>query len=129
MEDEVPLSRDQRLEIKATSDAMLHLLDMMTSFVGTVRVSAVPLNERNLWRQMAWDLFTTTWRFSESMMDSLRAASAPLDLTSPAAFQASYAAMQAAQSAPPAAEPPTEEPLSPERHRHPRGPRQQPRRA
>ncbi|KAF8220070.1 hypothetical protein L208DRAFT_1543179, partial [Tricholoma matsutake] len=100
VEDEVPLSRDQRLEIEATSDAMLHLLDMMTSFVGTVRVSAVPLNDRNSWHQMAWELFTTTWQFSGSMMESLCMASAPLDLMSPAAFQASYAAMQAARSEP-----------------------------
>ncbi|KAF8229204.1 CzcA-like protein [Tricholoma matsutake] len=129
VEDEPPLSRDERAELTATSHGFLHLLEAMTIFVGTIRVSAVPLTERNVWRQMAWELFTATWRLSETMsaelaaaimLAELLAAATPLDLMSPAAFQASYAVMQAAQS-----EPHPGEPSSPVQRRRPRGPRAQ----
>nr|BAB32467.1 CzcA-like protein [Tricholoma matsutake] len=123
VEDEPPLSRDERVDITSTSHGFLHLLEAMTIFVGTVRVSAVPLIERNAWRQMAWELFTTTWRLSEPMSAELAAAGLPLDLTSPEAFRASYAARQAAH-----AELHHGEPSSSSRRRHPRGPRAQQRR-
>ncbi|KAF8235655.1 hypothetical protein L208DRAFT_1392072 [Tricholoma matsutake] len=123
VEDKVPLSVNERLEIEATSHAMLHQLDAMTMFVGTVHTSAVPPAERNAWSQMAWELFTTTWRLSETMSAELAAALTPLDLTSPAGCWASYAAMHTAQS-----EPQSGEPSSPARHHRPRGPRGQQRR-
>ncbi|KAF8221787.1 hypothetical protein L208DRAFT_1529314, partial [Tricholoma matsutake] len=123
VEDKVPLSVNERLEIEATSHAMLHQLDAMTMFIGTVCTSAVPPEERNAWRQMAWELFTTTWRLSETMSVELAAAPTPLDLTSPAAFRASYVAVHTAQS-----EPQSGEPSSPARCRRPRGPRGQQRR-
>ena len=123
VEDEVPLSVNERLEIEATSHAMLHQLDAMTMFIGTVRTSAVPPAERNAWRQMAWELFTTTWRLSEMMSAELAAVPTPLDLTSPAAFRASYAALHTARS-----EPHSGEPSSPAQRRRPRGPRGQQRR-
>ncbi|KAF8221610.1 hypothetical protein L208DRAFT_1326873, partial [Tricholoma matsutake] len=122
VEDEVPLSVNERLEIEATSHAMLHQLDTMTMFIGTVRTSTVPPAERNAWRQMAWELFTTTWRLSETipMSAELAAAGLPLDLTSPAAFRASSVARQAAH-----AELHHGEPSSSSRRRRPRGPRAQ----
>ncbi|KAF8219466.1 hypothetical protein L208DRAFT_1550138, partial [Tricholoma matsutake] len=120
VEDEPPLLRDERVEITAASHGFLHILEAMTIFVGTVRVSAVPLTERNVWRQMAWELFMATWQLSETMSAELAAAALPLNLTSPAAFRASYAAMQAAQ-----AELQHGETSSPVQCRHPRGPRAQ----
>ncbi|KAF8227995.1 hypothetical protein L208DRAFT_1490746, partial [Tricholoma matsutake] len=78
VEDEPPLSRDERAELTAASHGLLHLLEAMTIFISTVRVSTVPLTERNVWHQMAWELFTTTWRLSKPMSAELAAAGLPL---------------------------------------------------
>ncbi|KAF8235656.1 hypothetical protein L208DRAFT_1255979 [Tricholoma matsutake] len=95
----------------------------LTELASQETINRFLASQRNAWRQMAWELFTTTWRLSEPMSAELAAAGLPLDLTSPAAFRASYAARQAAH-----AELHHGEPSSSSRRRRPRGPRAQQRR-
>ena len=115
------LSRDEMVRIAAESHAYLHLLDEAALWIRSVPPSALPSEDRELWGQLAWELFVSAWPISGLASTAVRdTALESLAIPSPQAF---YRAVATDLDSPAStvAESSSEAPSVSHQHRHRRG--------